>query len=263
MTLDRIASLLNDLLGLVLIARLLALRLHRVYQVFCLFIFVGILGSALLFVNLFDQHSWDYRVLWLATEVPAWITTLWMVYALLGAVLATLPGILRFSRRILNATFGSTIAITLLTAKPEFAAAHLSSATSLLEASVRAGFVLDRVISTLALIILLAILGFVLWFPVQMPRNLVLFSFGFISFFGIRTALLLAHDFLGARSSESLSVVDSSILSACFLYWVTTLTREGEKIPLRIGHRWEKQHQQRLLQQLEAMNASLFSGTGR
>jgi hypothetical protein len=132
-----------------------------------------------------------------------------------------------------------------------------------LYSAVNVGFVLDRVIATTALTVLLCILGFVVWFPVQMPKNLVLFSFGFITYFGSRTVLLLIHDFLGTKTPASLSVIDTCLLSLCFVYLILTIMPQGETIPIRIGHRWEVNQQKLLIERLEAMNSTLLQDARR
>lgn len=261
MTWDRAALLINDLVGVLLILRLLRLRLHRVYHVFCAFIILDLGGSTLLGASLI--FHFDYRIVWLGCAAAGWVATLWMVYSLLDAMLVSVPGILRFSRNLLNIAFLCAVVIALITAKPDLNAAQLSIDTPFMTAAVRVGFVLDRVIATTALTVLLCVLAFVLYFPVQMPKNLVMFSFGFITYFASRTVLLLAHDFLGRKTPQSLSVLDTSILSACFVYLMVTLTRRGEDAPVRMGHGWRLGEQKLLIQRLETMNSVLLQDARR
>lgn len=263
MTWDRVALFINDILGALLIVRLLRLRLHRVYSVFSLFILLDLGGSSVLFLSLLYPDDLDYRIVWLCCAAMSWIAILWMVYALLGAMLATLPGVLTFSRKLLNVTFLCAIIIAVITAKPDLNAAQVSASAPFLHTAVNVGFVLDRVIATTALTVLLCILGFVVWFPVQMPKNLVLFSFGFITYFGSRTVLLLIHDFLGAKTPPLLSVIDTCLLSLCFVYWIVTIMPEGETIPIRIGHGWEVNQQKLLIDRLETMNSTLLRDARR
>lgn len=263
MTWDRVALFINDILGALLIVRLLRLRLHRIYYVFSLFILLDLGGSSLLFLSLLYPDEVDYRIVWLCCAVMSWVAILWMVYALLGAMLATLPGVLTFGRKLLNITFLCAIVIAVITAKPDLHAAQVSASAPFLHTAVNVGFVVDRVIATTALTVLLCILGFVVWFPVQMPKNLVLFSFGFITYFGSRTVLLLIHDFLGTKTPPLLSVIDTCLLSLCFVYWIVTIMPEGETIPIRIGHGWEVNQQKLLIDRLEAMNSTLLRDARR
>ena len=64
----------------------------------------------------------------------------------------------------------------------------------------------------------------------------------------------------GFWSRESLFLVSNLIafiLAACYAYWTIFITREGEVSRVRIGHGWDLRQQERLIGQLEAMNASL------
>src|SRR5437764_136754 len=117
----RIAQDVNVALCLALIIRLLILRLHRVYRIFCLFLLSELLGSLAAFLNLLGPE-WlpDYRIIWIVADSVIWICTLWTVYALLDAVLTNLPGILGFSRKLLNSAFISAGILAMLTALPEY-----------------------------------------------------------------------------------------------------------------------------------------------
>jgi hypothetical protein len=130
-----------------------------------------------------------------------------------------------------------------------------------IERAVAVGLVLDRVIATIALIVLLAMLLFVLWFPVKMPRNLALFSIGYVIYFAAETGLVL----MGTMSHFSLVNVASTFMSftvvGCLLYWTIFIRKSGEKVPIRVGHKWRPDEQHRLIEKLEAMNAALLHVT--
>ena len=129
---SHIAQAGNTALAMLLIVRLLILRLHSVYRVFCAFLLFDLLTSLITFVEtVLHNPRFDYRLTWIAFEVVSWILSLWMVYALLEAILANLPGILRFSRKLLNVTFLVALFVTILTAKPEYAAWAVSGPDNL------------------------------------------------------------------------------------------------------------------------------------
>src|SRR5579875_999007 len=101
-----IPQLISDGLACLLICRLVLLRLHAVYRVFCCFVVFDLISSGVAFVELAAFNSEPaYRITWTGLRVVAWMLSRWMVDALLDAVLANLPGILKFSRKLLNVTF--------------------------------------------------------------------------------------------------------------------------------------------------------------
>ncbi len=253
----------TDVLSLIVVVRLLTLRLHRVYSVFCFFVMFNLANSSGGWLNEKLPHPVeDYRLLWMFFAAIGWVAILWMVYGLLQALLDTLPGILRFSRKLLNIIISGAVIITLLTARPEFGALQRSE-IPFVDFSLDIAFILERVITTVALIVLLCILAFVLWFPVRIPRNLVVFSFSYIGYFGAHTGLLLMRDLSHSFDPYYLSMADGILLSCCFFFITVAVRKSGEAVPLRIGHRWEPSQQQKLVQQLEAMNASLLKGAPR
>jgi len=264
MTWDWIALGAKDILGLVLAARLLVMRLPGVYRTLSLVVLYESLGSSVLFLMQLGYGRFlDYRLVWAGLSALGWVMTLWIVYALLEAVLEHLPGILHFSRRLLNFTFLAAVILALLTAKPEFSVNAGSAGGEAIGYLVVITVVMERVISTVALLVLLAILAFVVWFPVQMPKNLVVLSLGLVVYFLSRTGLLLARSFFSRGTSQIFSTVSMFVLSACFSYWAIGITREGESGSLRIGHGWRRSEQQRLILQLENMNAALLRGARR
>jgi hypothetical protein len=268
----RLAQYVTDIFGLLLIVRLLSIRirLHNVYGVFCAFLGFQLLDSLVSLIEYVfrDRQLVDYRISWMSFRVIAWILSLWIVYSLLSAILQTFPGILRISRMLLNAIFSLALLVALLTIGPEYSAAGAEKFTDPIARMVVAWYVLDRVISMAAVIVLLAVLVFILWFPVQMPRNLAAFSVGLVIYFASKTALRLLRTYMAHKkvSQEGLDLVSNTtnfVLSACFAYWIVSITPKGQTKEVRLGHSWRTDEQGRLLGQLESMNAALLRGARR
>ncbi|HEX3682253.1 MAG TPA: hypothetical protein VHU83_06895 [Bryobacteraceae bacterium] len=261
MTVTDIAQYISDGLELALIIRLLLLRLHSVYRVFCAFLLFDLFSSAAFFVATYAHLH--YLVVWMVLRPLAWVLSLWMVYALLDAMLVNLPGILRLSRKILNGVFVAALIIALFTARPEYAASDLAASPAAANRAYAVVLVLERSISSAALLALFAMLVFIWWFPVQMPRNLVAFSAGFAAFFAITTSVWLAHTYVSHLKVRFASHVEVFLHAACFAYWLLVLNRAGETKPVRVGHSWGPAEQQRLVGQLEAMNDALLRASRR
>jgi hypothetical protein len=258
MSVTHIEQSVSNVLALILILRLLSFKLHRVYRVFCAFLGLELLASAVILVeSVMHSAALDYRVTWLAMRPATWVLSLWMVYELLDAILGKFTGILRASRVVLNITFLASIALALLTVKGEFDS-FSSANLSLIGKSINAALVLERVISTVALLVLTVILAFILWFPVEMPRNLSVFSFGFVMYFASKTGLLLATSYWMHGVTRTASDLVTFILASCFTYWILFINPAGEKKKVRFGHGWETGEQAHYLMQLEAMNSALI-----
>lgn len=260
----RAAETLSYMLSVCLIVRLLILRLHSVYRVFGLFLLSEVLSSSIVFYELYAHNPrLDYRLTWMAMRLVAWVLTLWMVYAFISAVLHSVPGILKFSRKLLNFIFPVAIALAALSFKPEYTASGISALPDPIDHAVGVAIVLERVIATVAILVFTAVLAFILWFPVQMPRNLALFSIGLVIYFGAETALLLLRSYFHHDGFGLVSAGVNFVLSACYVYWGLFIRRDGERVTVRMGHSWQKDEQKRLLSKLDALNAALMSAGRR
>ena len=247
----------------VLVVRLLSLRLHRVYIIFAIFLGYGLLQSLvqLAEVALRNPQQFDYRVTWMVIRPPAWILSLWMVHSLLAAILRKLPGISRLSNSLFQTIFLGAAGLALLTAIPEYLNRG-SLATTVIDRALVLGLALERATSIAAILVLMAMLIFILWFPVEMPRNLAVFSAGMVVYFAAKTALLLMLTYLPQFYSlhrEPISIAISYVLAGCLAYWTIFIDSRGELRQVRLGHSWQASEQHKLIGQLEAINAALLA----
>ena len=264
---SRAAQYVSDVLALLLIIRIAAIRvrLPGVYRVFVAFLAFQLLESLLSLVlyALDTKLHLDYRVLWMSLQVISWVLSLWMAYALLSEILKSLPGILRFSRVVLNVIFTLAIVLALLTVVPEYSAAGGAKFTNPIDRVLIAVFVLNRAVAMAALLVLACILAFILWFPVEMRRNLAIFSVGLVAYFAVKVALLLARSYLSHESTRLLSTTMAFVVAACFAYWIVFITQQGQVVQVRWGHSWRLDEQRRLMNQLQSMNTALLRAAAR
>lgn len=250
---DRVSLGITDVLGVLLIFRFSFIRLQRTYFTFVAFVILQFLVSTAFVVDVtIHPAPIDYRVLWLLLAPATWLAELWVVYTVLGMVLRSLPGLLRASRTLLNIAFPTALVVSAVTVFRTWAEPF-----SLVRA-LSFGLVLERVFATGALITLAIILAFVLWFPVRIPRNLMIFSFVFVVYFTGKEILLILQSFLPRTCEHLLSAADTGLLGCCFLVWIALITPKGETAQVRIGHSWEPAQQKKLLDQLEGMNSALL-----
>jgi hypothetical protein len=255
----RIAFALSDALSIVLIGRLIMLRLHDIYRVFCAFLIFQVVSESFVIVEKFTplDRLVDYRITWLVIQLISWVLSIWMVYALLNAILTRLPGILRISRRVLNISLAVALVIALFSARPEWLASGGVGESSPIVYAVEVAFVLQRLVATIALLTLLFTLAFILWFPVSMPRNLAVFSVGFGVYFTGKTTLLLVRSFWFHEGLNMLNNGMTLMLCLCLIYWITFLNKAGETAPVTLGHSWQADRQSKLLSDMEHLNALL------
>jgi hypothetical protein len=257
MSWSALALALSSLLGLLLLLRLATLNRQKLYVVFSIYLLFDLVQSLLAFMQKYTTLiNVDYRVLWIGMRTVSWVLFLWLVYTLIESLLVRFPGVLRFARKLLNGVFIAALLIGALSAKPEYESLDPSGAhRSHLREALFIAFVLERMMAMVALLVLGSILVFTLWFPVRMPKNLAVFSFGFIVCFGGELIVLLVESFWVHGPSVAMSIILISLTAACYLYWLLLLSPKGELASVTVGHSWSKPDQQRLMGQQDAMNS--------
>ncbi len=256
-----VSQYVTELLALGLIFRLLWLRNREnsVYAVFIGFLIAELTGT----LGYFACERWkqlDYRVFYFISIALLAAFSLLLVYSLSKAVLAELPGILRFSRFLLNTVFLLAILLAFSTSRSEYLLTPSKTYIERVDRLIFAFVVADKGIAMASVVILVVILAFILWFPVKMSKNLAIFSIGLVVYFASKTGLELVKIYVrfGSTTMEILDIVFSGVLSLCFCYWIAFLDSKGSLTTVRIGHGWQPEEQEKLIKQLESLNGALM-----
>jgi hypothetical protein len=170
-----------------------------------------------------------------------------VVLELYSNVLRDLPGIAGTARRYIKIVLMLAIVIALL---PFWLEKTVSSPFGYL-------VVWERfVISSLVLLVLL-MSAFLVYYPVPLGRNVIVYSTGYAVFFVTREAGALVID-LDQHWTRQISSISMTVSVACLIFWILALNRDGETKRVVIGHQWNPGDDQRLLAQLDAINTSLL-----
>jgi hypothetical protein len=244
--------------ALLLLIRLYFLRLQGVYRVFVVYLIAEILGP-LLYTLSGKLFRVDYRVLYFCSRPIYWFLYIAMVYALARVIMRGVPGVYDLSRKVLQASFLAAAvvggAVFVLYRAPDSHSDPLHFLSLL-------GRSLERSVTLTALLLLLGVLGFMLWFPVQVPRNLAVFSGAYLVFFTATVITLFSGEFIRAGNSARILSRAIEIVSAlCYCWWLFTLSKAGEQEPVRIGHIWRPADQDKLMNKLNAINEALLTGS--
>ena len=251
MSVPLLAQYLNFGLAIVLVIRLYGLKLIGRYKVFSALLVFDILTSAAAMFIPWNRLHLDYRVAWLASKPISWVLYIWIVFSALQRVMTGYKGILSMSRKVFAACFVVSVLIGLLSARIEFVITRPN-------APVELAFIVDRAFCTISLLLLCATLVYLLWFPVAVSRNAALLCSGLMVYFAVKTALMVLRDVWSPESVKLLSLALVLLFSACLAFWILFFTKAGELETVRPGHRWKPKDQDRLLDQLEAINAVLL-----
>jgi hypothetical protein len=251
MSVPLLAQYLNFALAIVLVIRLYRLKLISQYKIFSALIVFDIVTSAVAMFVPWNRLHLDYRVAWLASKPISWILYIAVVFSVLQRVMFGHKGILSMSRKVFGACFIVSVLLGLISARIEFVVAHPN-------APVELAFIVDRAFCTVSLLLLCATLVYLLWFPVAVSRNAALLCAGLMVYFAVKTALMLVRDIWSPNSVKLVSLALVLLFTACLTFWVLFFTEAGEYETVRPGHSWKPKEQDRLLNQLEAINAVLL-----
>jgi hypothetical protein len=118
--------------------------------------------------------------------------------------------------------------------------------------------VCDRVVMSSLLVFVLSSLSFLLYYPIALNRNVVIYSLGFAVYLVSKAAALFAAN-LGLRGwNREINTACVGASTACLLLWLFTLNRRGERKTVVVGHQWDPRDEKQLVSRLQAINESLL-----
>jgi hypothetical protein len=257
MTWENFIQILDLLLGSALILKLWKSGLYKNYYTFWVFLIVNILGSYGWLISRADPEHLDYRVVWLCTSIPVWVLTLSMVYRHMQKILINLPGIAKLSRTVLNRVCGVAIGCGVLVTYIQYANRGEWNWERLLGYFAALGIILAGTCAAIALVVFLAMLTFLIWFPVSVPRNVASLTAGLLLYFMAKTVFLLGQTSWSRESLRLISFCITIVSALCFAFWVILITPAGENSVSKLQLPRRNIDKERLIRQLELVDQSL------
>jgi hypothetical protein len=176
-----------------------------------------------------------------------------VILELYSVILRNLQGIASLARRYIKITLGFAILVSLI---PLVMEKTPNTLTGYL-------FIFERPILSSLILFVLLISAFLVYYPVPLSRNVIVYLTGYALYFPAIATMAFINN-LGYFWNRQKGNVDMGVSVICLLFWLFALSRQGEKRRVVVGHHWNPGDEQRLLAQLEAVNASLLrSGRNR
>ncbi len=246
---ERALFYLNFIAELALLARLIQCGLYRTYRSLFLYWLVQAIPSlALLSVG---RVTWLYLYFYWGAQTVNIFMALYVVQDLFHIALAEHPAIASAGRRAVLAAMALAAIVALagialdVTILPHHYSAIHRFAT------------FERSMNFVVLIFLLSISILLLWFPVKVRRNIVVYISGFVLFAASRSFGLLLSNLLPQSATVAVSTILLALTLLCLLIWIVGIRREGERATATPGYRRDPEAMQRLSRQLDAINATL------
>jgi hypothetical protein len=247
--LERVLWYLNFIATVALLVRLIQCKLFRTYR----FLFLYWLAQAVTTLVMFaiPLRSTLYANTYYTTQSLSLILAICVVLELYREALARHPALAAFGR-------GSVLVLMV-------SAASMAAFGVMLDSTILPGqslnvhrfLTFDRTLSLMVLFVLLLISGFLLWFPVTVKRNVVIYIIGFVVFYSSRSSGLLSINLLPQAYLQSLSILLLGFSLACLLLWFVGLRKEGEEETTVTGHAGHALALARLSAQLDEINTAL------
>jgi len=244
------------LLGVALTAvKLQKTGLRRRYPVFFWYFCFRVVNSAWpLFLS---RSSGLYYYLWVGTEAIDWVFYILVVRELCGLVLEKYQGLNTLGRWAIYAAMPIAGAISTVSVLP-----RLATAAAIQWKTMRTLVAADRGI-TLGLAIFLLMMMFLLkGYPVRLSRNVLLHATLYSIFFISNTLDSVLANVLGEKIYVWLDVFLMSVSAVCVLTWLFFLNPAGEDVKTTVPTVTSR-HEERILSQLEALNATMLRISGK
>ena len=249
-----VPSILSLLWGFSIVAnavaalRLYQLDLNRVYRFFFAYLVFALFRSLVLLP--FNTRGATYAVMYFASAPMMWVFYILVVLELYSLVLQNYSGIYSLGRWTLYGALLFSVAVSLLTLIPVWG--KESSRLMFWSTTVERGVVFSLVL------FLLLILIFLTRYPVALSRNIIVHCIVYTIFFLGISMTILVRNVIGQTFMREVNHVVLVLGSACYLVWIFFLTKAGEKRIMMLRHTWSEADEQRLIDQLNSINATLL-----
>jgi hypothetical protein len=225
-------------------------RLHVVYRYFFTYLIIRLCRSLLL--ASLDRHSSAYGGTYIITEPIIWVLYVLIVLELFGLVLRDYPGIQTLSRRLLAAALTVSAVVALATLIPDLG--NPAERYPIL----RAVYVGQRVVMSSLVVFFTILTAFLVWYPVPLSRNVVVYCAGYSVYFISGTMALFVRTIEGEAVTRIVSTTLQGVAAACAIAWILLLNAQGETKRSPVRRHILPPDEDRLVEQLETINRSLL-----
>lgn len=235
----------------VLTFRLFSTKLNSVYRWFSAYILYE-LARVILF-GFMNPRTNLYTAIYFVTQPITWCLYLLVILELYQLVLRNHPGIAKFGRRAVLIGLSVSTAISLATLFLDLqhpSPMYVRIATYVL---------IERLIVSSLLLFLLLLTAFLTYFPVPVNRNTVVHTRIFACYLTVKAALLIFRNMIVRDElAAMINLVVQLLSTACLVAWSVLLTRSGESVERRRPSGRDREAEERLIAQLDAINSTLL-----
>jgi hypothetical protein len=246
---ERILFYLNFIAELVLLWRLVHYRLYQSYR--SLFLYWLVQALTTLVILPVPMRTYLYLYMYWAAQSIYLLMAVFVVQDLYRMALQEHPSVAAFGRQSVMAAMvlAAVVALSGIKLDSTILPGHYPAIQRFLT--------FERTLDFVLLIFLLLISGFLLWFPIKVRRNIIVYISGFVLYHASRSFGVLLINLRPQASTAVISTVLLGFSLLCLLIWIVEIRPEGERVTTTLGYRSDPEVMQRHSRQLDAINSAL------
>jgi hypothetical protein len=255
MSIERSLWLGNIVLCSVLIGRLYLVKLAATYR----FFFTSITFTLVRSISVWqiDPRSPVYATFWKATEPISWLLSTLVVLELCSLIFKEYRGIQVLGRRTIYASLAASVLISLILLMPTWR--HSNQAML----SIPRFLMVERGVDSALVILLLLLLAFLALLPIPLNRNVVIHSVLYSTFFMASSLGIFIANMTNPQTSILISTCLMGVAFLCLVAWIGLLSPEGETKVAVMPKPLPAAYEQRLVEQLSSINATLLRASSK
>jgi hypothetical protein len=199
-------------------------------------------------------RSAAYTYAYIGCEVAVIGSRVYVVYEICRAVLAGYRGLSVFSRRALLWAVAACLAVSVMAHAGEMSFKHEISSV------IRMELLVESTVYTALLVFLLAQALFLLWYPVPLKKNIVLYSFGYSFYFVSMVAGVYLRNQDAALWRAAASMGRILLYDVGLVAWIVLFRKSWEQETGAVALPRRAPSAEGLLARVEALNRALETG---
>ena len=247
---ERSLWLAGILCSLALVFRFFLLKLAYKYRFFLAYLLFDCVRSIAGWF--FSPGSGFYKNLWTFTEPVIWVLYVLVVLELSSLTFKEYRGIQALGRWTVYGSLIVSVFVSTITVLPTWIHSREPAI------SLQRFLMVERGIDSALVLLLLLLLSFLVFFPIQLNKNVMTHAVLYSVFFLSNSMGILVVDLAGRQLSNVMSTCLMAATDLCLIAWLILIRREGEQKMIVIRSQMASMDESRLVAQLESINATLL-----
>jgi len=204
-----------------------------------------------------DYASGSYSNFWRATEPVTWLLSTLVVLELCSLIFKEYRGIQVLGRWTIYGCLAVSVLISLILLAPTWR--HSNEAIL----SIPRFLMVERGVDSALVLLLLLLLVFLAVLPIPLSRNVVIHSVLYATFFLSSSLGIFIANVASPQTVATISTCLMGVASLCLVAWIVLLSREGESKIAVMPKPLPAVYEQRLVEQLSSINATLLRASSK